>query len=730
MNGAAATKRSFSKSPRKTDMVAPAGKTPRHQLSEQERRLCLEALLSDRHARRVRRAQQKDNGDMNTERRKRGAKRTTAEMEVAQSKARATPSDMAEAKIEAPVQAAAEAKDTSSKKKRGAKEVAEVAQIVVAAATKSTPTGSVARVPEKKAAAKSVASTVISLQGASSAGPSPEPTVSEVVADMVASVEISEQLFTTERAPRHTVEPVPGTGKRRRNQQSSQRKRRRSVLQDDVIESSGDESCNEPSTAFSILSCIIDSDPNLMSDGADRCTGLNADEDSDLDAEPEEEEEEEANDDDWDGDWEIGSLTDEDSDAGREEIPDSVWSSAAKNKHTITLMRDSGWEYGALYTSKFGPDPTYEGLYDGPYGPSDSILNVADDPLALFFYFLPPKLWAQIAVESNTYHRQSISLRARSLRSQQRRDSGDVEDLGEIRRRLAAVIDIEAWKVLTVVALLIARMLVPIRKGIAAHWSLKKVGAQPANRFGTFMPKNRFFHIMGYLHFSNNKSPQAHRDRAWKIRPVVDVLQRTFARGYKMPPPVISFDDATLPSRSRYNPMRQFNKDKPHRWGTKVFVAACAETAYCMRWAHLQTPVPKDNNSGEAAVLRNMNALIPPSLSSPWRLVVTDRFYTSVKLAFELLHRRHYLTGTMQTDRSGYVKDVITAKTTRTVNKRKVIEPPQGLTKLAQNKLFPQITAAMWTDRNPVHMLSSGGSRESCTVSKLLILNCYTRLSC
>ncbi|KAE8960401.1 hypothetical protein PR001_g30397, partial [Phytophthora rubi] len=373
-------------------------------------------------------------------------------------------------------------------------------------------------------------------------------------------------------------------------------------------------------------------------------------------------------------------------------------------------------------TSKFGPDPTYADIYDGPYGPSDSVLSVADDPLALLFYFLPPKLWAQIAVESNTYRRQSIPQRARTLRSQQRRNGGDVEELGEIRRRLAAVDDVEAWEVLRVMALLIARMLAPIRKGIAAHWSLKTIGALPANRFGKFMAKNRFFHIMGYLHFSNNKSPQARLDRAWKIRPVVDVLQRTFPRGYK-PPPIISFDEATLPSRSRYNPMRQFNKDKPHRWGTKVFVAACAKTAYCMRIeiycgakTHLLTPVPQDNNSGEAAVMRNMKALLPLSPTSPWRLVVTDRFYTSVKLALELLHRRMYLTGTIQTDRSGYAKGVITSKKVRTVNKRKVVVPPQGTTKLAQNKMFPQVTAAMWMDRNPVHMLSSGGSRQAVAV--------------
>ncbi|KAG1705871.1 hypothetical protein DVH05_002435 [Phytophthora capsici] len=36
-------------------MVAPVGKTPRHQLTERERQLCLEAQLSDRHGRRIRR---------------------------------------------------------------------------------------------------------------------------------------------------------------------------------------------------------------------------------------------------------------------------------------------------------------------------------------------------------------------------------------------------------------------------------------------------------------------------------------------------------------------------------------------------------------------------------------------------------------------------------------------------------------------------------------------------
>jgi hypothetical protein len=177
-------------------------------------------------------------------------------------------------------------------------------------------------------------------------------------------------------------------------------------------------------------------------------------------------------------------------------------------------------------------------------------MSVGDDPLALLFYFMPPKLWTQIATESNRYHKQSIAQRARAIRSQQRRDGQELEELGDIRSRLARVPDIEPWEVLRVMGLLLARMLMPMRTGIAAHWSTKQVGALPTNWFNLFMTKHRFFHIMRYLHFSNNKSPSASGDRAWKIRPVVDVLQRSFARGYRAPP-VISFDEATLPSRSR-----------------------------------------------------------------------------------------------------------------------------------------------------------------------------------
>ncbi|KAE9037238.1 hypothetical protein PR003_g6698 [Phytophthora rubi] len=72
-------------------MVAPTPKTPRHQLTEQEQRLCREALLSLLHEKRIRRAQQKDGGDGDATgknkkaSRKKTTKHTTPAMEVAQS---------------------------------------------------------------------------------------------------------------------------------------------------------------------------------------------------------------------------------------------------------------------------------------------------------------------------------------------------------------------------------------------------------------------------------------------------------------------------------------------------------------------------------------------------------------------------------------------------------------------------------------------------------------------
>lgn len=76
---------------------------------------------------------------------------------------------------------------------------------------------------------------------------------------------------------------------------------------------------------------------------------------------------------------------------------------------------------------------------------------------------------------------------------------------------------------------------------MSKHWSLHAVGAVPAGMFGKYMPRNRFDQILQSTHFRSNTDPRAKLDRAWKVKSVVDMLQTTFRRGYKMPP-VLYFD--------------------------------------------------------------------------------------------------------------------------------------------------------------------------------------------
>ena len=132
--------------------------------------------------------------------------------------------------------------------------------------------------------------------------------------------------------------------------------------------------------------------------------------------------------------------------------------------------------------------------------------------------------------------------------------------------------------------LLLARTLCRHRGRLSQHWAVTQVGVVPRGTFGEVMARNRFNDIMANLHFSNNRDVRATTDRSWKIRRVVDCIQRTFRRGFTEPPAVLSFDEGILPNRSPWNPVRQYLKDKPHKWGTKMYLTCCAKTAYCLRY--------------------------------------------------------------------------------------------------------------------------------------------------
>ncbi|KAG4063321.1 hypothetical protein PC123_g1853 [Phytophthora cactorum] len=68
--------------------------------------------------------------------------------------------------------------------------------------------------------------------------------------------------------------------------------------------------------------------------------------------------------------------------------------------------------------------------------------------------------------------------------------------------------------------------------------------------------------------------------------------------------------------------------------------------------------------------MRNLLEVLPRQEDGKYLAAVTDRFYTSVQLALQLLARKVYLVGTIQTNKRGFPPALITKETTRQARRR------------------------------------------------------------
>ncbi|OWY98352.1 hypothetical protein PHMEG_00030904 [Phytophthora megakarya] len=184
--------------------------------------------------------------------------------------------------------------------------------------------------------------------------------------------------------------------------------------------------------------------------------------------------------------------------------------------------------------------------YNGQWGPTRSAIAFADSPLGMFFYFLPKHCGS----ETNQYREQNITAVATSRRNKllarQAQDPRvSVPNLEEIEDRLSRFKRIQAYEIVHVIALLFARAIAPIRDGLAKHWCVDEDGAIPRGTFSRFMKRDRFEEILKFLHFNNNLEIETRSDKARKIRPILQAVERTFRRGYRLGK-VISFDEGMM----------------------------------------------------------------------------------------------------------------------------------------------------------------------------------------
>ncbi|KAE8960513.1 hypothetical protein PR002_g30192 [Phytophthora rubi] len=104
-----------------------------------------------------------------------------------------------------------------------------------------------------------------------------------------------------------------------------------------------------------------------------------------------------------------------------------------------------------------------------------------------------------------------------------------------------------------------------------------------------------------------------------------------------------------------------------------------------------------------------MNAVLPPKQDGVYYAVVTDRFYTSIQSALQLLERNVYSVGTIQTNKKGFPPALVQEKSKRPK------DIPRGTTKIVVAKSAPQMSAMVWFDNTIVYMLGCGTSTSMST---------------
>ena len=96
------------------------------------------------------------------------------------------------------------------------------------------------------------------------------------------------------------------------------------------------------------------------------------------------------------------------------------------------------------------------------------------------------------------------------------------------------------------------------------------------------MSNNRFEQIFRFLHLCDNAqqipSGQPGHNKWFKVRQFLDIISQAFEREYNMRQQC-SVDEAMIPFKGRLA-FKQYMKDKPTKWGIKVFVLADATNGY------------------------------------------------------------------------------------------------------------------------------------------------------
>ena len=208
------------------------------------------------------------------------------------------------------------------------------------------------------------------------------------------------------------------------------------------------------------------------------------------------------------------------------------------------------------------------------------------------------------------------------------------------------------------------------------------------------MARVRFEQIYRFLHLNdnanNNPFGQPGHDPLFKVRKLFDLILPKFETEYNIHQHC-SIDEAVIPYKGRLS-FKQYMKDKPTKWGIKVFVLADSTNGYVKRlqiYTGKSLDTVDDVGLCTRVVLDLMSGLEGSGLN-----LYTDNYYTSPTLFLYLFNQGINACGTVRTNRLGFPKELVT-KATKDI---------RGHYEYLSNGL---LLACVWVDKRCVYFVDT-----------------------
>ena len=207
------------------------------------------------------------------------------------------------------------------------------------------------------------------------------------------------------------------------------------------------------------------------------------------------------------------------------------------------------------------------------------------------------------------------------------------------------------------------------------------------------MSRDKFDLIRSHLHFNNNLDPKAKEDRYWKLRPVIEILDKRFGSVYT-PTQKVCVDESLFLYRGRHSAV-QFIPSKRSRYGLKVFKLCESDgpaTGYTSAFiAYLGGDKQKKKKGDQLYSYKMVVKLLDMAKILDKRYhVYTDNWYSSPTLFHDLQARDTFAVGTVAPKRKFMPKLVVEEK-----GDIDYASSPSGMLAIA------------WRDKKRVNLLST-----------------------